>query len=399
MDLRERRRGRVQHARNSRATTYDAPVHPSAVVSPSYVGGPLSLAPFRALGLSADRIGHPQAAAALAGPYRDVPGRLRQWREGGRIWADAAPAVYLHEYSSDGSTVRGLVGALDVARRANRPEDRVVFPHEGIHPAQAEELAHRMAEMELNPAPILLVHRASAGVQEVVTDLAAHEPIREFTDRSGQHHRIWALRDAEARRRLDAALAGSRALIADGHHRYAAYLSLQHHAPGTAVDQGLAMLVDHGDTPLVLGAIHRLLRGTSADDLRDAAERIGAQVRRVATAATTVPTGPRRVVVVDDRESLELDLPDDAPGLAVEVVHALLLPALDRTPRAVDYHHDADSALDGARSGDGAAVLLPAPDVDAVLRAAAEDRLLPEKATSFQPKPSVGVLMRALRDG
>ena len=42
---------------------------------------------------------------------------------------------------------------------------------------------------------------------------------------------------------------------------------------------------------------------------------------------------------------------------------------------------------------------MPAPDVDVVLRVAAADRLLPEKATSFQPKPSAGVLIRSLRDG
>ena len=34
-----------------------------------------------------------------------------------------------------------------------------------------------------------------------------------------------------------------------------------------------------------------------------------------------------------------------------------------------------------------------------VLQIAAAGRLLPEKATSFQPKPSAGVLIRSLRDG
>ena len=41
---------------------------------------------------------------------------------------------------------------------------------------------------------------------------------------------------------------------------------------------------------------------------------------------------------------------------------------------------------------------MPAPDVDVVLNVAAADRLLPEKATSFQPKPNPGVLIRSLRD-
>ena len=41
---------------------------------------------------------------------------------------------------------------------------------------------------------------------------------------------------------------------------------------------------------------------------------------------------------------------------------------------------------------------MPAPEFADVLRIAEAGRLLPEKATSFQPKPSVGVLIRSLRD-
>ena len=67
-------------------------------------------------------------------------------------------------------TVRGLVGALDVSHRASSPEDRAVLPHEGIHPAQADSLADRMTQLALNPAPILLVHRAPAQVRALVRD-------------------------------------------------------------------------------------------------------------------------------------------------------------------------------------------------------------------------------------
>ncbi|UUZ58994.1 hypothetical protein [Nocardioides sp. B-3] len=44
------------------------------------------------------------------------------------------------------------------------------------------------------------------------------------------------------------------------------------------------------------------------------------------------------------------------------------------------------------------AVLLPAPDFAAVRDPVNHGGLLPEKATSFQPKPSTGVLMRSVRD-
>ena len=42
-------------------------------------------------------------------------------------------------------------------------------------------------------------------------------------------------------------------------------------------------------------------------------------------------------------------------------------------------------------------MLLPAPEFDQVRDLIRAGGLLPEKATSFQPKPSLGVLMRSLR--
>ena len=83
-----------------------------ATVVPPYVAKPLELLPFRAVMLSPSRVGDPASARALARPYRDVAERLIQWIDRGDARADRAPALYLHEYTSAGLTVRGLVGAL-----------------------------------------------------------------------------------------------------------------------------------------------------------------------------------------------------------------------------------------------------------------------------------------------
>jgi len=91
-----------------------------------------------------------------------------------------------------------------------------------------------------------------------------------------------------------------------------------------------------------------------------------------------------------------------ADRLPVELLHHDLLPALAATglpSPAVDHLHTADQALSGADNAAGTAVLLPALELDEVMRVLRAGRLLPEKATSFQPKPSVGVLMRPVRDG
>jgi uncharacterized protein (DUF1015 family) len=65
----------------------------------------------------------------------------------------------------------------------------------------------------------------------------------------------------------------------------------------------------------------------------------------------------------------------------------------------VSHHPDEEDAVAAARRRRGTALLLPPPTFEQVLDAALAGRLLPEKATSFQPKPHVGVVMRSLTDG
>lgn len=369
-----------------------------AVVTPPYVGRPLRLEPFHALRLTPRRVGDPASRRLFARPYRAVATRLSQWQERGQLQRDTEPAVYLHEYTEGGMTVRGLVGALDVSHRASSPEDRAILPHEGIHPAQADSLADRMTQLALNPAPILLVHRAPAGVRAVLREVASTEPTDQFADQHQQRHRIWAIRDPATLAALADGLAECRALIADGHHRYAAYLRMQARQPGGAFDRGLAMLVDQEDTPLFLGPIHRVLTDVSLDDLAAAAETVGVGFAAADRGAALGALGPQTLVVTDGRTwaTLKLDLPADRA--AVEALHDDLVPALPRGPARIHHHHSVDSALNQLRRTGGTAVLMPAPDVDVVLRVAAADRLLPEKATSFQPKPNPGVLIRSLRD-
>ena len=374
---------------------YDAPMDEGVVVTPPHVARPLRLLPFRGLMLAPSRIGD-SSSRAFARPYRDVAARFTRLERRGQVSRDDQPALYLHEYTSGGMTVRGLVGALDISRRATAPDQVAVFPHEGIHPVQADELANRMAEMEMNPAPILLVHHGPAAVRDLLRRVRSRKPDHAFHDRGQQHHRVWAIRDADELATLQVALEPSRALIADGHHRYAAYLRLQQRHPGAATDAGLAMLVDHEETPLFLGAIHRVLLGTTLGAVEDA---VGQSRYRETDGDTALGSlAPQNLVATDGRRwaTIQLDLPGDRAE--VELLHEQVVPALRPAPSAMSYHHNVDSALAAVSRRRGVAMLMPAPAFDLVLRSVSAGRLLPEKATSFQPKPNVGVLIRSLRD-
>ncbi len=386
------------------AAPYDAPMDSggllgAAVVTPPSPAKPLRLHPFRALQLSGDRVGDPSSARAFARPYRAVTDRLEEWERRGHVRHDAEPAIYLHEYTSDGMTVRGLVGALDLSTRATGRHDRALLPHEGIHLRQADELAERLYEMRMNPAPILLVHRGPAAVRALIHRLLDRSPDHAYTDRGLQRHRIWALTDPDDLAAVDAGMATSTLLVADGHHRYAAYLRLQEREPGSPWDRGLAMVVDQDDTPLHLGAIHRVLPGLTLDRLEAATSAAALSFRETTAEDALGSLAPSTIVGTDGGRWVVLDLPSLDGRAAVELLHDDLLPHL-ALATLTHYHHSIEEALGdlaGVEDG-GVALLLPAPGFDLVGRILMQDRLLPEKATSFQPKPNVGVLMRSLRD-
>src|SRR5690606_29701519 len=122
------------------------------------VAKPLRMTAFRGVMLAPARVGDPASLRTFARPYRDVADRLADWIDQGHAFQDQSPAVYVHEYTANGITVRGIVGALRVTEHTDDLDQRAVWPHEAIHPDQASELASRMEEMQLNPAPILLAH-------------------------------------------------------------------------------------------------------------------------------------------------------------------------------------------------------------------------------------------------
>jgi hypothetical protein len=363
---------------------------------PPYVAGPLRLEPFRASSLVPRRVGDPASARIFARPYRGVPQRLETWRRRGLVGRADEPSLYLHEYTDSGLTIRGVVGCLDVSRVAASPRDSQVFPHEQVHQKQVSDLASRMSTMRVNPAPILLVHRGPASIREVSRKVRTGSPEREYVDHAGQQHRIWPITESGQVAAIDEALAEARLLVADGHHRYAAYVALHAREPTDAHRTGLAMVIDQDETPLFLGAIHRLLHGVKLDDAISAASVAGARVRTSDADEALAALAADTLVLTDGEHwaTASVELP---PGTAmVQLLEDLVLKGLPKQPSRHAFAHTVGQAREQVKPGRVTGVLLPAVDVDLVMDVVRGGGLLPEKATSFQPKPSPGAFIRPL---
>jgi uncharacterized protein (DUF1015 family) len=354
--------------------------------------------------------------------YARAGRQLAAWREDGTLVPDDTPAVYVYEQHAHGHTQRGLVGALGLTPA----EDQIVLPHENT---MAGPVADRLALMGATAADlemIFLVYDGGGAASQAVADADSAPPLVETTTPDGTRHRLWAITDSATLGAIAADLHPRRAVIADGHHRYATFLRYQadRHAAGDgagAWDLGLAFLVDGSAFGPEVHAIHRAVPGltparaaelasvgftaTALDgDVADAEQALAEAGK--SGSAFVVTDGDSSWLLSDpDAGKLQAAMPAERSAawqaLDVAIAHAYLIRVLwqlEDNEAIVEFHHDVPAAVEAAKASGGTALLLnPTPVADVAAVAAAGDRM-PRKSTLFVPKPATGLLIRAFED-
>jgi len=383
---------------------------------------------------------------------------LREWLSAGVLIRDRMAALYIYEQSDAASSwlQRGIIGLV----RLGSPESAGILPHEGVMPGLVAGRRELMAATQANLEPIFLIYdgeqahdgdaadggavdgdaadTATGVIDRVATERA---PLVTITTEDGVTHRLWRLGDPAEQCAIAADLAGRRALIADGHHRYAAYMDLQAEmrASGQGAgpwDYGLAFLVDSAAYPPRLGAIHRVLPGLAPDraaelakaaftvedlpadlSLDDALQRLAAAGRE-ATAFLLAGGPVFRLLSHPDPVQVAASMPAgvSAPWrtLDASIMQQLLLGRLwgvTDSEHDVLIDHDAADAVRavsgdatatdvaecpvGAASASGGTAVISNPvSFEAVIQIAAHGERVPRKSTSFGPKPRTGLVLR-----
>ncbi|HWB66065.1 MAG TPA: DUF1015 domain-containing protein [Mycobacteriales bacterium] len=357
-----------------------------------------------------------------ASGYAAAKGRLDEWRAAGVLRPDADAAVYVYEQEAEGHRQRGLVGAIALTPA----EDGIVLPHENTMAGPVNDRLALMQATEADLEMIFLVYDGGGAASAAVAGADAAPPISDVVTADGIRHRLWALTDPSLLAAIADDLRPRRAVIADGHHRYATFLRYQadRHAAGDGAgpwDFGLAFLVDGSAFGPQVHAIHRSIVGLPA---AEAASRAAAGFR-VTELADGLPAAEAALgkagvdgtafaltdgtaawlLTEPDPDQLAAALPADRSAawraLDVAIAHGYLIGKLwqqeDRED-IVRFHHDVDSAVLAARATGGTALLLnPTPVADVTAVAATGDRM-PRKSTLFVPKPATGLVIRAFAD-
>ncbi|HEX6524049.1 MAG TPA: DUF1015 domain-containing protein [Streptosporangiaceae bacterium] len=376
---------------------------------------------------------------------------LREWLSDGVLIQDRIPHLYLYEQAAAPADAeawrqRGIIGLV----RLGSPDTAGILPHENVMPGPVANRRQLMAATRANLEPIFLVYDGEErmgedGVTLTATEVIDHvaderTPLLRIDTEDWVTHQLWRLDDPAECEAIIADLATRRALIADGHHRYAAYLGLQEEIRATGAgegpwDYGLALLVDSVACPPSLGAIHRVLPGMAPDR--------AAELAKAAFTVETLPAGTGlaqararlagagregtafllagqcgyRLLSNPDPVQVAASMPPETSAswqaLDASVLQQLLLGlwGITDNERDVLIYHDAADAAGAVGAGDvaaaadaadpaaaagarGTAVILNPVPFEAVRKIAEHGERVPRKSTSFGPKPRTGLVLR-----
>ena len=297
----------------------------------------------------------------------------REWRARGSLVSEREPGYWWlsQDYVGPDGVARmreGLVAAL----RAEPYEKRIVLPHERTHSGPKEGRLRLLRALRAQLEPLFFLYEGEP---------PARRPDRPpVVETNGV--RLWRLPPDG----IDAAFAGRRLLIADGHHRYETSLAY-HEETGTPESAYLlAVLISLDDPGLMIFPTHRLFRDAPAEQLPteerapdpESALRALNELPRD-RAAAVVYRGGKAEVAVDGEGELDVALVDRLGHEGISYT-----PDWREAVRAVD---------EGAAA---VAVLMRPTRIEDVFAVAQRGETMPQKSTYFYPKLVSGLLFLPL---
>lgn len=355
----------------------------------------------------------------------DAKRRLTAWRREQVLVTDPEPALFVYdlEDNSVGAqplSTRGWVGSVTLVP----PGSAAISPHEATLPGPVADRLRLLAATKANLEAIVLTHDGVPAVSHELADqyVTQAEPVIDLLDNVAVRHRMWRVADRQHIEAVRADFADRRAVIADGHHRYASYLDYQSLQRATVAgpgpwNRGLALLVPTDTHGPQVQAIHRVV-----PDLP-----LGRAALAAASAFRTTPIGAlsateadallagaqeTTVLLTDGDQWVRLTEPARAPLLAttpeelaaawwdldIALVDAGLIEGLWAAAGTVELRHSTATAIATARDRAGVAVLVRPTLAATVLDIAARGVLMPRKSTFFVPKPRTGLVLRCFVD-
>lgn len=305
----------------------------------------------------------------------------------------ASPHYFLYRYEDASHAQMGLVAAIPI----NAFLDGGVLGHEHVEPHRVRALVAHQRHLSMRGDLVAVLMPDDAELATLFQEISSDKP--EVTIPGELHHAIWRVPE-EYNQTLSAAIAPLQLFLIDGHHRVAA-----------AVEEWRALGEPDGFTVLSIITAQSQLRALAFDRRvvgpLNAKELVVDIEPRMSIRSVDQPVRTAGHVMLYWNETwFDICFPkgsgDGVNSLDVIRLHHELIeplfgirewadPRLEVTSERVDvdvlrYRCDNDG---------GAAFILHAPSVEAIVEVAKRGEQMPPKSTYFDPKPWSGVFLAA----
>jgi uncharacterized protein (DUF1015 family) len=348
-------------------------------------------------------------------PYTRAAKLLQDWIGSGILEHESEPSVYAYfqkfTVPDTGQTLerKGFIGLGAVedysAGVVHRHEQTLSGPKKDRMELLRHTRAHFGQIFMLYPDPQLVIDR-------ILENAAAGTPVTTIEDEYGVTNRIWRISDSAVIAQIQAAMAGKKLLIADGHHRYETALAFRNENQNLN-DAGQVMMtfVNMHSPGLEILATHRVLGGLTQFDGAGFATKIHARrlssIEELKSLFQTPAPGQVRIGLASGSGEIYLYQRDRKPGdLDVKVLHEELLGAAlgisdeaVREQKHIEYVRGLDAAYAKVREGAAQITFLLEPvTVEQVADVAFSGGVMPQKSTDFYPKLLSGLTIYKLQD-
>lgn len=341
--------------------------------------------------------------------YARGAGNLRRLIDEGVLQRDAQAHYYVYRLQMGAHVQTGIAGVGSVAEY-NRNRIR---KHEFTRPDKEDDRVRQITALNAQTGPVLLAYRSNAALAELIAQQTSAEPACRVTADDGVIHTIWVMTDPGVIAAVTDIFAAMESLyIADGHHRSASasrVAAARQSTGETSADHFLCVAFPHDQMRIFdYNRVVHDLHGLSPEAFLARA----GQSFTITPAATEVrPARPGQFGMYLAGQWYRLEIaPELIPGdpvasLDVSLLqHHLLAPVLGIGDPRRDKRIDFVGGIRGlgelerrVDSGEMAVAFALFPtSLEALMRVADANEVMPPKSTWFEPKLADGLLSHVL---
>ncbi len=378
--------------------------------------------------------------------YTRAEKTLKEWIAKRIVIQDQSPSIYVYAqvYLVPGTQTRKVRMGFIALGRLEDYSAKVVFPHERTLSAPKTDRMELLRHTHAQTGQLFMLYdEAARKVDTYLEEISRTPTPLEIRDEFNITHRLWPVNDAAFIRRIQAAMADKKIIIADGHHRYETALNFRKECraqlgktdPQAAHEFAMMTFINSHSRGLTILPTHRLIRNvanfnferfretlapffdwysypflipeervTSYPDFRKdlGGQNHGRRAIGIYPGTIDGQTGAFYLFLLRRDANLETLLPDMSEaqrGLDVVLLHRLIMEkGLGITAEAVtaeknaSYEREIENAIAAVDRGDAQlACLLNPVRVQQVIEIALSGEVLPQKSTDFFPKLLSGV--------